>query len=89
MLPLHGTIAKQEKSSFSPDMIYHLQLSERMYTLNVGWFDLYGVDRLLQGDVDHDGVAASTSYLNSLVEEELKGGLPPKRIIIGGFSQVK
>ena len=52
-----------------------------------GWFDLYRVDRLLQGDVDHEGVTASKEYLNSLVEAELQAGLPPKRIVVGGFSQ--
>lgn len=54
-----------------------------------GWFDLYRVDRLLQGDVDHEGVTASKDYLNSLVEAELQAGMPPKRIVVGGFSQVK
>lgn len=53
-----------------------------------GWFDLYRVDRLLQGDVDHEGVTASKDYLNSLVEAELQAGMPPKRIVVGGFSQV-
>lgn len=52
-----------------------------------GWFDLYRVDRLLQGDVDHEGVAASREYLNTLVEAEIQSGLPQKRIVVGGFSQ--
>ena len=55
--------------------------------MHAGWFDLYRVDRLLQGDVDHEGVTASKDYLNSLVEAELSAGLPPKRIVVGGFSQ--
>ena len=46
------------------------------------------MDRLLQGDVDHEGVAASKDYLNGLVEAELQSGLPAKRIVVGGFSQV-
>jgi len=51
-----------------------------------GWFDLYRVDRLLQGDVDHDGVKAAIGYLDGLIETESKE-VPASRIVIGGFSQ--
>ncbi len=52
-----------------------------------GWFDLYRVDRLLQGDVDHEGVRAAVGYLDGLVEAESKE-VPASRIVVGGFSQV-
>jgi len=45
------------------------------------------VDRLLQGDVDHDGVKAAIGYLDGLIETESKE-VPASRIVIGGFSQV-
>ncbi len=52
-----------------------------------GWFDLYRVDRLLQGEVDHEGVKAAVGYLDGLVEAESKE-VPASRIVVGGFSQV-
>jgi len=55
--------------------------------LRTGWFDLYRVDRLLQGEVDHEGVKAAVSYLDGLVEAETKE-VPASRIVVGGFSQV-
>jgi hypothetical protein len=54
---------------------------------SVGWFDLYRLDRLLQGEVDHEGVKAAVSYLDGLVEAETKE-VPASRIVVGGFSQV-
>ncbi|CAL8469253.1 g8794 [Coccomyxa elongata] len=48
------------------------------------WFDL---DPRILGSVDNKGINSSISYLEELVAEEVKNGVPPERIVIGGFSQ--
>ncbi|CAF2830600.1 unnamed protein product [Rotaria sp. Silwood2] len=58
-------------------------------TLNMGmpmpsWFDIYGLDQ--NAKEDEPGIAKSSKILNDLVEEEIKLGIPPERIIVGGFS---
>lgn len=62
----------------------------RPITLNGGfpmnaWFDIRG----LKADApqDEDGIKNSAQILLSLVQEEMKNGIPSERIIIGGFSQ--
>ncbi|CAF3563431.1 unnamed protein product [Rotaria sp. Silwood1] len=58
-------------------------------TLNMGmpmpsWFDIYGLDR--NAKEDEQGIAKASKLLNDLVEEEIKHGIQPERIIVGGFS---
>ncbi|KAJ9640242.1 uncharacterized protein PV06_10760 [Exophiala oligosperma] len=36
---------------------------------------------------DEEGIMKSVDIVDKLVEEELKGGTPPERILVGGFSQ--
>lgn len=52
-----------------------------------GWFDLYQIEKLAQGVVDHDGIRASAEYLGGLVAQEIEKGLRSERIVVGGFSQ--
>jgi len=59
-------------------------------TLNGGfqmpsWFDIRGLDP--QTEEDGPGIERAAAALNSLVEEEVAAGIPPERIVIGGFSQ--
>nr|CAG4640862.1 EOG090X06CC [Eulimnadia texana] len=59
-------------------------------TLNSGfrmpaWFDLKGLD--LSAPEDMEGINRSTAFVHSLIEEEVKNGIPASRIMIGGFSQ--
>jgi len=59
-------------------------------TLNSGfkmpsWFDLKGLD--LSAGEDVEGIKRAASSVHSLIEEELKAGIPSTRIVIGGFSQ--
>lgn len=36
---------------------------------------------------DAEGIKASAAYLTSLVKKEIDDGIPPNRILLGGFSQ--
>lgn len=59
-------------------------------TLNSGfrmpaWFDLKGLD--MSAGEDAEGIQRSAASVHSLIEDELKGGIPSHRILIGGFSQ--
>jgi len=58
-------------------------------TLNMGmpmptWFDIYGLDQ--NAKEDQEGIEKSSKFLNDLVEEEIKNGILPERVIVGGFS---
>jgi len=62
----------------------------RSVTLNMGmqmnaWFDL--LDLAPGSKQDEEGIKQSSQTLLSLVEDEIKNGIPSDRIIIGGFSQ--
>jgi len=60
-------------------------------TLNSGfqmpaWFDLISLDP--NGPEDEKGIEKSKGSVNKLIEEEInKHGIPPSRIVVGGFSQ--
>jgi phospholipase/carboxylesterase len=62
----------------------------RRVTINGGypmraWYDIVSLDR--RSPEDEDGLAASTSGVRALVEEEKERGIPAERIILAGFSQ--
>lgn len=48
-------------------------------------FDLKGLD--MSAGEDAEGIQRSAASVHSLIEDELKGGIPSHRILIGGFSQ--
>lgn len=59
-------------------------------TLNAGfrmpsWFDLKTLDE--SGPEDEDGIKIAATQVHSLIDNEIKAGIPPERIVIGGFSQ--
>ncbi|KAL3278726.1 hypothetical protein HHI36_016256 [Cryptolaemus montrouzieri] len=59
-------------------------------TLNGGyempsWFDLKTLDA--SGPEDEDGIKKATQMVHSMIEDEIKAGIPSNRIAIGGFSQ--
>lgn len=59
-------------------------------TLNSGfrmpaWFDLKGLD--LHAGEDNEGIQRAAASVHGLIEDEIKGGIPANRILIGGFSQ--
>lgn len=59
-------------------------------TLNGGfqmpsWFDIRGLDP--KTEEDGPGIERAADSLKSLVEAEIAAGVPPERIVVGGFSQ--
>ena len=62
----------------------------RPITINGGmnmraWYDVTSLDR--KGDQDEQGIRQSSSYLEKLIDQENKRGIPHNRIIVAGFSQ--
>ena len=49
------------------------------------WFDLKSLDP--SGPEDEKGIEKSKAVVDKLIEEEMKNGIEPSRIILGGFSQ--
>ena len=49
------------------------------------WYDIRWPD--LARDVDEAGIRASVGYLRSLIDREVERGIPPKRVVLAGFSQ--
>lgn len=59
-------------------------------TLNMGvvmpaWFDLKGLNP--QTAEDEAGIKKAAESIKAIIEHEAKNGIPPHRIILGGFSQ--
>lgn len=59
-------------------------------TLNMGntmpaWFDLKGLNP--QTAEDEAGIKKAAESIQAIIEHEAKNGIPPHRIILGGFSQ--
>jgi len=59
-------------------------------TLNSGfqmpaWFDLKSLDP--SGPEDEKGIEKSKAVVDKLIEDEIKNGIEPSRIVLGGFSQ--
>lgn len=49
------------------------------------WFDLMSLDP--KGPEDDKGIEKSRQVINQLIEDEIKNGIDPSRIVVGGFSQ--
>uniref|UniRef100_A0A0P4WH48 palmitoyl-protein hydrolase n=1 Tax=Scylla olivacea TaxID=85551 RepID=A0A0P4WH48_SCYOL len=59
-------------------------------TLNAGfrmpsWFDLKSLD--VDGPEDSSGIKRARDSIHTLIEEEVRAGIPHERILLGGFSQ--
>ncbi|KAL5611470.1 hypothetical protein BROUX41_000928 [Berkeleyomyces rouxiae] len=55
-----------------------------------GWFDIVTLNGTLESltrDEDEKGMLATRTYLEGLIKQEIDAGIPPGRILIGGFSQ--
>jgi len=66
--------------------------STQRVTLNGGmmmpsWYDIKSLDRNSKDREDVKGVDEAKLYVQHLVENEEKSGIPTDRIIVGGFSQ--
>ncbi|KAL9051725.1 MAG: hypothetical protein Q9162_005827 [Coniocarpon cinnabarinum] len=51
-----------------------------------GWYDIINFDTLKRSD-DEPGILKSQKYIHSLINQQIADGIPPSRIILGGFSQ--
>ena len=51
------------------------------------WFDVLSTNDVRGGLHDEVGMARSCRYLQSAIQAEIDGGIPPSRILLGGFSQ--
>lgn len=49
------------------------------------WFDVYTLN--FGGQIDLEGIGRSVTYLESLIDNEIKRGIPSHKIILAGFSQ--
>uniref|UniRef100_A0A0N4U5J4 palmitoyl-protein hydrolase n=1 Tax=Dracunculus medinensis TaxID=318479 RepID=A0A0N4U5J4_DRAME len=61
----------------------------RPVTLNLGmqmpaWFDVFGLTP--DAEEDEDGINESVKIVHSMIDEEIRNGIPAERIIIAGFS---
>lgn len=59
-------------------------------TLNQGfpmpsWFDLYSLD--INGKEDEAGIKKASALVHKMIQDEIKGGIDAKKIVLGGFSQ--
>uniref|UniRef100_A0A8B9NPR9 palmitoyl-protein hydrolase n=1 Tax=Accipiter nisus TaxID=211598 RepID=A0A8B9NPR9_9AVES len=50
------------------------------------WFDLMGLTP--DAPEDEAGIKKAAENIKAIIEHEMKNGIPPNRIILGGFSQV-
>ncbi|KAK9810851.1 hypothetical protein WJX73_002185 [Symbiochloris irregularis] len=63
----------------------------RKITVNMGlkmpgWYDIVSFDKI-NGMEDEQGIKESSRYIQSLIAEEVKAGIPAKRVLVCGFSQ--
>eukprot|EP01025_Chloroclados_australasicus_P014946 TRINITY_DN1707_c0_g2_i1.p2 TRINITY_DN1707_c0_g2~~TRINITY_DN1707_c0_g2_i1.p2 ORF type:complete len:265 (-),score=24.92 TRINITY_DN1707_c0_g2_i1:268-1062(-) len=63
----------------------------RPITINMGmrmpgWYDITSLSSIDQQE-DRTGIEESSRYVQSLVEEEEKIGIPSDKVVVGGFSQ--
>jgi len=51
------------------------------------WFDIRSFDKGLTHEEDEKGILESKDEIEKLIEVEIQSGIPPERIVVGGFSQ--
>ncbi|KAF3292873.1 hypothetical protein TWF132_005235 [Orbilia oligospora] len=52
------------------------------------WFDIYDINnQTYREHLQVDGLQETTDYMHSLIEQEIKNGIPVERIVVGGLSQ--
>uniref|UniRef100_A0A183DX02 palmitoyl-protein hydrolase n=1 Tax=Gongylonema pulchrum TaxID=637853 RepID=A0A183DX02_9BILA len=61
----------------------------RPVALNCGmempaWFNLFGITP--DAEEDDEGIAESTMIVHSIIEAEIRSGIPAERVMLGGFS---
>jgi len=48
-------------------------------------FDIFSLD--FKGPEDESGILQSRDEINKIIAQEVSSGVPPNRIVVGGFSQ--
>ncbi|XP_069033124.1 acyl-protein thioesterase 2 [Embiotoca jacksoni] len=62
-----------------------IPVSLNMKTMMPAWFDLMGLSP--DCPQDESGIKKAAENIKAIIEHEAKNGIPPHRIILGGFSQ--
>ncbi|EME89050.1 uncharacterized protein MYCFIDRAFT_62882 [Pseudocercospora fijiensis CIRAD86] len=52
-----------------------------------GWYDIADFGDLANRNEDEAGILRSQKVFHTLIEDEIKAGIPTERIVLGGFSQ--
>ena len=52
-----------------------------------GWYDIADFGDLANRSEDEAGILRSQKVFHTLIEDEIKNGIPTERIVLGGFSQ--
>lgn len=85
-VPLDGTHVKASSSCIRSTADTLLPQTTAWYTPNA--FSAHPSDRPdLAPNEDIDGLLRSMAYLESIIDACVRKGIPPQRIILGGFSQ--
>jgi len=67
----------------APNIPITLNMGMRM----PGWYDIKSLSSLSDREEDEGGIIQSQKYFHSLIDEEVKNGIPANRVVLGGFSQ--
>lgn len=52
-----------------------------------GWYDITDFSDLANRSEDEAGILRTQKVFHTLIEDEIKSGIPTERIVLGGFSQ--
>ena len=52
-----------------------------------GWYNITELGDLADRNVDERGILQSKKVFHTLIDDEIKAGISPERIVLGGFSQ--
>jgi len=52
-----------------------------------GWYDIADFGELANRSEDEAGILRSQKVFHTLIQDEINGGIPTERIVLGGFSQ--
>ncbi|KAJ1679413.1 hypothetical protein EV182_002103 [Spiromyces aspiralis] len=52
-----------------------------------GWYDICDLGNNIERKQDEEGMMESRRYIQGLIDEEIRSGIPSDRIVLGGFSQ--
>ncbi|XP_030004117.1 acyl-protein thioesterase 2 [Sphaeramia orbicularis] len=63
----------------------HIPVTLNMKMMMPAWFDLMGLNP--EATEDESGIKKAAEDIKTIIEHEIKNGIPPHRIILGGFSQ--